>query len=185
MPEDEPTSSTAGVPPPSGANSPPPSGPSGPPPSGLYGPPTPPHPYGSSPTYGAAPTYGAPPHPGWPQNYGGGYPAPSHLSPADERLWGLCAHLSTFVLPIIGPLIVMLVQGEKSPFVRRHSVEALNFDLTLLIVVLVCIFSFFLVFPLFIAFGLAVAGFIFTILGAVAANNGQDYRYPINFRMVK
>ena len=138
------------------------------------------------PGYGAYPPpgYGAYPPPGYP------YPPPGYavpvspLSPSDERLWALFGHLSSFVMPVFGPLIIMLVQGPKSPFVRRHAVESLNFDITMMLALLVSIAAICLFFPILLLFIYAIAGMVFTILGAVRASDGQDYRYPLSLRMV-
>src|SRR5687768_2884713 len=57
---------------------------------------------------------------------------------AEERNWALAAHVGTFVaawvaLGFLAPLIILLVKGNDSPFVRRHAVESLNFQISLLI----------------------------------------------------
>jgi uncharacterized protein len=116
-------------------------------------------------------------------------PAATPLSTADERTWGMIAHLSGFVaayvaLGFLGPLTVMLTMGNRSAFVRRHAVEALNFNLSvllylavsaILVVVLIGI-------PMLIAVGIAYL--VATISGALAANRGEEYRYPISIRFV-
>jgi len=102
----------------------------------------------------------------------------------------MLAHISAILAAIIGlsflgPLVVMLTQGTKSQFVRRQSVEALNFQITTYIAALV---SFILVFVLIGFVLLVVVGIgwlVLTIMAGVAANNGQDYRYPVNLRLVK
>jgi hypothetical protein len=95
-------------------------------------------------------------------------------------MWALLAHLGAIVLGVIAPLITMLVQGDKSPFVRTHSVESLNFQITLLIVGI----------PLtIVTCGIGaliwVVGIIFEVLGGLKANQGEQYRYPVNIRLVK
>ena len=82
------------------------------------------------PGWGPPPGYGPPPGSG--PGFGFGQPS------SEDRLWGLAAHLSGVVasfvaLGFLGPLIVLVVQGPKSPFVRGRAVEALNFQLMLLI----------------------------------------------------
>src|SRR5260370_42131881 len=62
-----------------------------------------------------------------------GYGPPGHQPPLradEERLWALLCHLSYFVLGIVAPLIIMLTLGTRSPYVRHHAVEALNFHIT-------------------------------------------------------
>lgn len=139
-------------------------------------PPQPPQPPGG-------PGYGAPP--------GAGYGAPSgQLSQQDERLWGMLAHISAIlaaivVLSFLGPLVVLLVQGNKSQFVRRQAVEALNFQITTYIAAIVSAILIIVVIGFFMLFAVGIAWLVFTIMAGVAANNGQDYRYPVNIRLVK
>lgn len=160
------------------------------PPGGPYGTPkTPPgqtapgteNPYTTPPQY--------PPHPqGSPYQQGPyqpGHPAAQPpLAPGEERNWALAAHLSFFVLSVIGPLIVLLVFGKRSAFVRVQSTEALNFHLTLLIACLVSIPLMFLVIGFVTFFAALIYGMVMSVIAAVRISDGFDYRYPLNFRMV-
>lgn len=115
-----------------------------------------------------------------------------------DRTWALAAHLGTLATVASGfgfaaPLLVMLVQGD-SPFVRRHAVESLNFQISLLIYMVVgSVLAFFgiiatfglvafLAFPLAIA--LIVAVLVVIILATVKAGTGEDYRYPLTIRFI-
>ncbi|NHC12621.1 DUF4870 domain-containing protein [Motilibacter deserti] len=150
--------------------------------------------YGQPAGYGQQ-AYGQPGY-GQPAGYAGGPLGQGQLAPNDEKMWGLIAHLSGLVasfivLGFLGPLIVLLVQGGKSPFVRRHAVEALNLQIALLIASVVAIIftvitfgiGIFLVIP--VGAVVAIYALVVIILGAIKANNGEDYRYPINWRLVK
>jgi len=102
----------------------------------------------------------------------------------------MLAHLSALVaafvaLSFLGPLIVMLTQGNRSQFVRRQAVEALNFQITIYIAgiisaLLLLVLIGFVLLPI-----VGIAWLVFTIIGAMKANNGEDYRYPLNIRLVK
>jgi len=121
------------------------------------------------------------------------------LSPQDERTWGLVAHLSWLAasvvgLPPLGPLIVFLVLKDRSRFVRGHAAEALNVNISLLAyeVVLFLVISVLAVVTLglgAVLYGLLVvpglAYLVFSILGAVAASQGREFRYPLIFRLVR
>lgn len=102
----------------------------------------------------------------------------------------MVAHLSALIgiiigVSFVGPLIVMLVQGPKSRFVREQAVEALNFNITVLIAVILSGLLIFLLIGLILLPIVLIAWLVFTIIGAVTANDGRPYRYPINIRMVK
>lgn len=143
--------------------------PSGPPPAGSVPPPPPP---------GSAP----PPPPGYaPPGYYGAEPP---LSPADERLWAMLAHLSIFVLSLIGPILILVILGKRSAFVTDQSKEALNFHISVLIASLVsgllCLVIIgFVLLPIVI-----VGSMVLGVIGALRANEGIAYRYPLTLRLV-
>jgi uncharacterized Tic20 family protein len=143
-------------------------------------PPSDPGGYGAPPPPGYG--YGAPPPPGY--GYGGYGPAPQ-LSPQDERLWAMLAHLGGLVLGFLASLIVLLVQGEKSAFVRRQAVEALNFQITLLIASIVSFVLLFVLIGFILLPVVLIGGLVLMIVAGVKANAGEDYRYPVNLRLVK
>ena len=127
----------------------------------------------------------SPPEPPTGQGMTGEGPAPSGGPPSkDACTMAMLAHLLGIFTGFIGALIIWMVKKED-PFVDDQGKEALNFQLTLLIgyvigVVTSCIVIGWLILP-----ALYVVNIIFCILGTVAANNGQKYRYPFNLRMVK
>ncbi|MGI5282718.1 DUF1707 and DUF4870 domain-containing protein [Nonomuraea polychroma] len=101
-----------------------------------------------------------------------------------QRAAAATAHLlAPLGIPIVGPLAVLLLGGRKSPFVRKHAVESLNFQLTVVGA------SFAL--PLTVVGVLLVpviwvAAFVLSIVGGVAALRGdEDYRYPYTARPIK
>lgn len=138
-------------------------------------------PYGSPPP-GWGPPPGPPPQP-W-QGQGGWQAHPGAPVAGDDTTWALLAHLSYFVLGLIGPLVIYLVKKDTSPFVRGHAAEALNFHITLTIAV----FASFLLMIVIIGFVLlpliVIAGAVYAVLAAIAANRGQAYRYPLTLRLV-
>lgn len=113
---------------------------------------------------------------------------PSGLT-SETRNWAMAAHLSAFVgawvaLAFVGPLVVWLIKRDQHPFVERHAREALNFNLTLLIYIVVAgILALALIgIPLLIAIG--ITWLVLTIMAAVRAANGEPYRYPLTIRFV-
>lgn len=117
--------------------------------------------------------------------------APPPAAPDDaDRNWAVGAHLSAFLaayvaLGFLGPLVVLLVRGERSPFVRRHAVEALNFNLTVLIYIAICVVLAIVLIGFALLLGLGVLYVVTVITGAVRASSGREYRYPLTIRFVK
>ena len=104
-----------------------------------------------------------------------------HGITSDEKLWALLAHLSYFVVGIIGPLVIMLVKKEESTFIEDQAKEALNFQLSVMIASLVCGVTCVLA-PLAIV--IAIGGIVYSVIAAMESNKGKKYRYPYTFRMV-
>ena len=91
----------------------------------------------------------------------------------------------------LAPLLIMLTVGNQSPFVRRHAVESLNFQISLLIysaaAVLFSIITIGLGLIIVIPLGLValvVGSLVFVIQASIKAANGEDYRYPLTLRLV-
>jgi uncharacterized protein len=115
---------------------------------------------------------------------------PSSLPPEQERLWAVVAHAGSFLaaylaLGFLCPLLVLLVKGNESAFVRRHAVESLNFQITAAILTVVFAILIIVVVGIFLLTALGIAYIVFVILASVAANRGQLYRYPVSLRLVK
>lgn len=116
----------------------------------------------------------------------------------EERQWALFTHLSAllgFIIPfgnVLGPLIFWQIKKNESSFIDDQGKEALNFQITFTLVMigLVVIGTILLVvligFLFYIAaFVAGVAWLVLSILGGIRANNGEYYRYPWTWRLVK
>jgi uncharacterized Tic20 family protein len=110
----------------------------------------------------------------------------------DDRTWAMLAHLSfllTYVvgLSFIAPLIIWLVMKDRSEFVDDQAKEALNFQLAAFLVNLVAVAAFPLTcgLSLIAAVAVLIGATIYSILGGLAANRGERYRYPYTFRMIQ
>ena len=119
-------------------------------------------------------------------------PPPAAGAPsAEARQWAMFAHLSALVgylIPfgsIIGPLVVWQMKKNEMPFVDDQGKEALNFQITVAILAIVAILLILILIGFLLLWALAIADLVFIIVAAIAANNGQPYRYPFSFRFIK
>jgi len=118
---------------------------------------------------------------------------------SDERLYALIMHpggLAPYVTVIAGPLgflvplVMWLIKKDESRFIDANGREAVNFQLTILILAIVGVLL--VLFTLGIgiivvipaALALVVVDIVFCILAAMAANRGEVYRYPFAFRVI-
>jgi hypothetical protein len=113
------------------------------------------------------------------------YQAPAPLNPSDERLWSTLVHIGGIFFEFIPALIGYLVFKDRGPFVREHTRTALNFQITLVLAYAVGAVTSLILVGLFILAAAAILNIVFSILAAVAANNGQMYRYPLTIEFVK
>ena len=141
------------------------------------------------------------------------YPPPGPATPppgyasAEDKTWALVAHfggaagtlISGGALAFVGPLVSYLARGNQSPVVREHARNALNFFVPVsALAVLLFVARVFntLVIPAgldllislllgLVHLALWICGIVFGILAGVKANEGQQYRYPVSFPVVK
>ena len=101
----------------------------------------------------------------------------------------MLAHLLSFVaayiaLGFLAPLVVLLVFGHRSAYVRAHAIESLNFNLTWLLYAVVAVILAFVLIGIAILIALGIAYVILVIIASVRANNGEFYRYPLTIRFI-
>ncbi|MEM9084090.1 MAG: DUF4870 domain-containing protein [Planctomycetota bacterium] len=125
-------------------------------------------------------------------------PGPEIESKDDERQMGTIAHLlglAGFPIPlfgmVLGPLVLWLIKKEQSAFVNDQGREAINFQITWLIVlfvltILTTLLGFvtcgigFLLSPVPV-----VAWIILMVRAAVMSGKGITYRYKYTIRFIK
>jgi uncharacterized Tic20 family protein len=130
--------------------------------------------------------YGPPP-PG----YGYGPPPP------EDNVWSVLVHLSIFVFALLAPLVMFLVvkNDPRKPMTRHHSLEALNFHLTMTLAGVVAMVLLVLglalpelalvVLSILVIVGVYIASMVMAIIAAVAAGKRQPYRYPMTIRVIR
>tara|TARA_R110002096_G_scaffold113320_3_gene246378 strand:+ start:1658 stop:2044 length:387 start_codon:yes stop_codon:yes gene_type:complete len=108
-----------------------------------------------------------------------------------ENDWAMVTHLSGLcgcvgIPSFVGPLVCWLVKKDEFPRVDFAGKEALNFQLTMLILQLLSLPLIFVVGLGFVtSVAVTILSLVFTIVATVAANKGENYVYPLSFRMIK
>ena len=120
---------------------------------------------------------------------------PQDLVPAptpEARQWAMFCHYAAFfwfLVPmignVIGPLVVWQLKKDLDPFVNEQGKEALNFQITFSLAMIVCgILAWVVIgFPLMLL--VSISALVLTIIAGIKANAGEAYRYPICWRVVK
>ena len=112
----------------------------------------------------------------------------------DDRDLAVIAHLLGIFFPIVGPVILYLI-AQPGSFGKQESAEALNFNITLVLInvaalLLACpiglvtagIGLFFVIPPVIL---IGVAALVLGILACLAASRGEGYRYPLTLRLIQ
>lgn len=103
----------------------------------------------------------------------------------DERLFAAGIYVLSIFFPVIAPLVIWLIKKDESSFIDYHGREYFNF----LISYTVYFFVSGILTLILIGFvALAILGvmlFVFTIIAAIKAFEGNEYRFPLIFRLIK
>jgi uncharacterized Tic20 family protein len=110
----------------------------------------------------------------------------------DAKMWAMFCHLAGLArfapIPfagIIAPLIIWQIKKDEHPFVDYNGKEAVNFQISVAIYLLVAILLIFVVIGVVLLPAVAVFNIVFLIIAAVKANNGEHYEYPLSIRFIK
>jgi uncharacterized Tic20 family protein len=114
-----------------------------------------------------------------------------HVPDKEERTWGMLCHLVVFVgyiIPfasIIGPLVIWMIKRDEMPFVDDQGKESLNFQITIMLALIVSAILMFVLIGVVLIFVVVIFQFIVVIIASIKANEGVYYRYPLCIRLIK
>jgi len=117
--------------------------------------------------------------------------SPTNIDPK-HRTWATFCHLSALLgligIPlanILGPFVIWLLKRNEIPLVDVEGKEALNFQISmslymLLAALLIFVFIGFLLLPL-----LVIVDLVCIIIASIKTSNGEKFKYPITIRLIK
>jgi uncharacterized Tic20 family protein len=109
----------------------------------------------------------------------------------DEKQWAMVCHLSAMLLyftaigGFIAPLVIWLLKREQMPFVDDQGKETLNFQITIVLALIVSWILFLVLIGIPMLIGVLLFHFIATIIAAVRSSEGVLYRYPLCWRVIR
>ena len=112
-------------------------------------------------------------------------PGVAPVSESDEKTWAIISHISIPFFGFIGPLIAYLVYKDRSEWLKQVTTEALNFSILYSIAYVVSVILTAVVIGLILWPLVFIVALIFCIMGTIAANKHEFYKYPINIRFIK
>ena len=113
------------------------------------------------------------------------------LVTSEEKQMGLFLHLSqliNLVIPIGGiivPILIWQMKKEEMPALDAHGKMVTNWLISSFIYVAVSVVLMFVLIGFLTLLIVAVLGIIFPIVGALKANNGENWEYPLTIKFLK
>lgn len=107
------------------------------------------------------------------------------------RQTALFLHLSQLaglIIPFAGhiaPLVIWQIKKDELPLIDVHGKNVMNWIISEIIYAFVCVILCFLVVGLLLVVPLLVIAIVFPIVGAIKANNGQVWKYPLAITFLK
>ncbi len=124
-------------------------------------------------------------------NYQMQYHQPGVLQTADQRQMGLFLHLSqlaSVIVPVAGiiaPILIWQLQKDKMPEIDAHGKMVANWMISSLIYSVVSIILMLVLVGFLTFLALIIMALVFPIVGAIKANNGQLWEYPLTIKFLK
>jgi len=92
--------------------------------------------------------------------------------------------LSGGLLTVLGPLVLWLIRKDRSPFDDDHGREVINFGLSFMLWGLLAGISILVGIGVILLPVLWFIAIVNNIRGAIAAGNGEYFRYPMTIRFL-
>ncbi|HYK72760.1 MAG TPA: DUF4870 domain-containing protein [Pseudoneobacillus sp.] len=103
----------------------------------------------------------------------------------DERLIAAAIYVISFFTAFVGPLIIWLLKKNDSDFIDYHGKEYLNFIISYSVYSIISVVLMMILIGFVTIWIVGIASFIFTIIAAIKAYEGKEYRIPFVFRLIK
>ncbi len=100
-------------------------------------------------------------------------------------------HLSSlagFVVPFLGlalPIVMWATNKDESPMIDKQGKIILNWIITATILAIIGVILIVVLIGIPILLAVGIAGIIFNIIGAIKANKGEIYQYPMSIPFIK
>jgi len=108
-----------------------------------------------------------------------------------ERNWAMLCHLSAFAgffFPfggIIGPLICWLSRKDESEWVNENGKSSMNFQLSILLYIVLVIPLCFILIGIPIIVFLGVLKIVCIVIASIKASKGEKFKYPLSIPFIQ
>jgi len=114
------------------------------------------------------------------------------ITDPEARRWAMLCHLLALsglvangIGFLLGPLVTWLIKREDHPFIDQQGKEAVNFQITMFLVLFACLPFVLILVGIFMMIAVGILMTVFPIVGAIQASEGKPYRYPLSIRFIR
>jgi hypothetical protein len=112
------------------------------------------------------------------------------LNEQQTRQWSFFIHLSLlagFLIPYAGlilPIVLWQIKKTEFPGTDVHGRIVVNWIISMHIYGVVCVILIYVLIGIPLLFALGIVSVVFPIIGAIKANNGEAWNYPLAIRFL-
>jgi uncharacterized protein len=103
----------------------------------------------------------------------------------DERLLAAVMYGISIPVPILGPIVIWLLKKNESQFINYHGKEYFNFLISYSVYTFISGILTIVLIGFLMLWILGILAFVFTIIAAIRAYEGKEYRIPLVFRLIQ
>ena len=102
-----------------------------------------------------------------------------------NKIWLPLLHLSGLFIMLLPPIIIWVWKKNKIPNIRKHAIDVVNFQLSMLIYLIPSGILVMVVIGLPIVIFLGIFSTVIIILNTIRVINNQPYKYPMTIKILK
>lgn len=125
------------------------------------------------------------------KNQSGGFEKAMGNIAANENSWSMLMHLSqflNFIIPLSGlivPIVLWQMKKNESEFIDRNGKIITNWLISGVIYSVVCLVLIVVLIGIPMLVVLGILSIVFPVIGAIKANNGEAWSYPLSIKFLK
>jgi uncharacterized Tic20 family protein len=102
-----------------------------------------------------------------------------------EKSMGMLIWILNIVTGFIGPLVIWLLKKDESDFIDKQGKNYINYAISYTIYILFSLLLTIIIIGYIPLFIFCVASFVYTIIGIVTVNKGEDFVVPLTIEVFK
>ncbi len=103
---------------------------------------------------------------------------------SEDRMLAAVIYVISFFTVFLGPLVIWLIKKDESSFVDYHGRMYFNFFISYTIYSIISMLLMLILIGFITIWLVGIYIFIFTVVGAIKAYQGEEYHIPFAIRML-